>query len=37
MMPQAQQGVREFFGIFVVVIGIVFVILGFVGEIPCGC
>jgi hypothetical protein len=47
MLPQAQQGVCEFFVVFVVVIGnifvvfgivgvdgIVFVILGFVGEMP---
>ena len=37
MLPQAQQGVGEFFGIFVAVIGIIFVIFGFVGDIPCGC
>jgi hypothetical protein len=37
MLPQAQRAVCLFFGIFVVVVGIIFVILGFVGEIPCGC
>jgi preprotein translocase subunit SecE len=37
MLPQAQQGVRVFFGIFAVVVGIIFVIFGFDGEMPRGC
>jgi len=37
MLPQAQQGVCVFFGIFAVVVGILFVIFSFVGEMPWGC
>ena len=36
MLPQAQWGGKIFFKIFESMAEIVFVIFGFVGEIPCG-
>jgi hypothetical protein len=37
MLPQAQRVVDVFFCIFAGVDGIVFIIVGFVGEMPRGC